>query len=163
MNKNHIYIFLYLHETALWNEVTLLESDLNELCNVCLPSAKRTTQWDQNNYETTVEFSIFQLCNSTTYFLMLVCFGECSLSEFHLPSQSAPSTLVFKKLGLFEDLKTTDYICLLLDPKPSCLLRYLAARNFMLSGTARTFEGYDLYMLWGVRDFQAFISSPAKK
>ena len=31
----------------------------------------------------------------------------------------------------------------------------------MLSGTARTFEGYDLYMLWGVRDFQAFISSPA--
>ena len=26
-------------------------------------------------------------------------------------------------------------------------LRYLAARNFMLSGTARTFEGYDLYML----------------
>ena len=41
---------------------------------------------------------------------MLVCFGECSLGEFHLPSQSAPSTLVFKKLGLFEDLKTTDYI-----------------------------------------------------
>ena len=40
-------------------------------------------------------------------------------------------------------------------------LWYLAARNFMLSGTARTFEGYDLYMLWGVRDFQAFISSPA--
>ena len=26
-------------------------------------------------------------------------------------------------------------------------LRYLAARNFMLSGTAHTFEGYDLYML----------------
>ena len=24
-----------------------------------------------------------------------------------------------------------------------------------------TFEGYDLFMLWGVRDFQAFISSPA--
>ena len=39
---------------------------------------------------------------------MLVCFGERSQLT-HLPSQSAPSTLVFKKLGLFEDLKTTDY------------------------------------------------------
>ena len=51
--------------------------------------------------------------------------------------------------------------CLNISKTQLSFLRYPAARNFMLSGTAHTFKGYDLYMLRWFGDFQAFISSPA--